>query len=102
MERVSVMVLPDIAVEIVSPSESASRLDQKVKIYLESGVAEVIVVYPEGQHLYIHTGAGVRRLRAEDTLTSEVLPGFYIRVGGVCAAVRSPYRPTASASKKTS
>jgi Uma2 family endonuclease len=51
LKRVPLTVVPDIVLEIVSPSESAINLDRKVRVYLQAGVAEVWVIYPDGQHM---------------------------------------------------
>jgi Uma2 family endonuclease len=50
---------PVIAVEVVSPSNSASDLQLKVKQYLEAGSLEVWLVYPEIRTVYVYS-AGQR------------------------------------------
>src|SRR5207237_382996 len=47
--RVPVTVPPDTAIEIVSPSESASDLERKIEAYLQAGTTEVWVIYGDGQ-----------------------------------------------------
>ncbi len=66
---------PDIAIEVVSPSESAFLLDQKVTAYLLAGVQEVWVLYHSTEHLFIHTADQVRRLDLEGTIETPLLPG---------------------------
>ncbi len=68
---------PILAVEVVS-SESATRVAQKIEIYLNGGAKAVWVVYPERQLLDVHyPGGRSRRLHAEDTLAEpELLEGF--------------------------
>jgi Uma2 family endonuclease len=85
--KVPVMEPPDIAVEIVSPSESASHLDRKVEAYLAAGASEVWVIFPDGPHMYVHTLAGARRLAATDRLDSALLPGWSIAVGDLFASL---------------
>jgi Uma2 family endonuclease len=80
LNKVPIAAVPDIVVEIVSPSESAYDLNRKVVIYLEAGVSEVMIIYPDGQHVYVHSGTGVRWLRGTDTLTSDLLPGWSLAV----------------------
>lgn len=45
---------PELAVEIVSPSDSAEDLDQKVMQYLAAGSLSVWVVYPRTRKIHIH------------------------------------------------
>jgi Uma2 family endonuclease len=75
-ERVPVLIIPDIAVEIVSPSEAAETLERKVTIYIETGVAEVWVIHTKRQYMYIHTADSVRRLRNAEALSTPLLPGW--------------------------
>ena len=83
--KAPVQTSPDIAAEIVSPSETATELDRKVRAYLEAGTAEVWVVYPDGQHLYLHTLEGARRLTAKDRLDCPLLPDWSIAVSDLFA-----------------
>ena len=78
--RVPVTVMPDIVVEIVSPSESAGGLERKVDAYLQAGIPEVWVVYPETQHVLVHSSASIRKLDASAVLDSERLPGWSLAV----------------------
>lgn len=76
--KIPVTVIPDIAVEIVSPSESARDLGRKVEAYLEAGVAEVWVIYPEDRRVSVETNQSARRLRSADLLDCALLPGWSI------------------------
>jgi Uma2 family endonuclease len=67
----------DIMIEIVSPSESASRLTAKVEFYLRNGAQSVWVVDPEARHIDVYApDRPDRAFRGSDTLTDPVLPGF--------------------------
>lgn len=69
---------PDLAVEIVSPSETAYSVEAKVDEYLRAGVRLVWLVYPETQ-VVIEYAAGwqMRRLAVGDSLDGgDVVPGF--------------------------
>ncbi|MCZ2147496.1 MAG: Uma2 family endonuclease [Bryobacterales bacterium] len=79
--KVPVSEMPVIVVEIVSPSESAFGVDKKIGIYLQSGISEVWVIYPETKHLYVHTASGVRRLTSSAIMESALLPGWSLPVG---------------------
>jgi Uma2 family endonuclease len=64
----------EIAVEVVSPSESASDIERKVDLLLRSGSQAVWVVYPESKtvHVFSPDGTSVRR-GIGDTLTAPFL-----------------------------
>ncbi|MDP9379938.1 MAG: Uma2 family endonuclease [Chloroflexota bacterium] len=74
---------PDLAVEIVSPSDTAQKLHAKVREYLEAGTRIVWVIWPDEHAVSVYTADenGSRELRAEDELSGgDVLPGFRVRV----------------------
>jgi Uma2 family endonuclease len=73
--------VPNIAIEVISKSESAEDAEIKVQEYLTAGVDEVWQVYPEARVVHIRSASGVRELRPDQTLESPVLPGFSVRVG---------------------
>lgn len=75
-------IAPDLAVEIVSPSDTADEVRAKVSEYLAAGTTEVWVVYPRRRELVAHTPDGFARTYGpEATLTStELLPGFSLAV----------------------
>ncbi len=68
---------PDLAVEVISPSERASESIRKVDLYLKHGSREVWRVYPEIRQVVTHTAAGdIRKFAAADVLATALLPGF--------------------------
>ncbi len=73
---------PDLAVEIVSPSENLKDLHQKVLEYFESGAREVWLLFPDRQQVYRYKALlEVEVLHADDTLTGgALLPNFQVRV----------------------
>jgi Uma2 family endonuclease len=76
-------VPPTLAVEVISPNDTAVEVALKVQAYLDAGVPLVWVVEPESRTVQIHRAAGPGAiLRGNDELTGEeVLPGFRCRVG---------------------
>ena len=63
---------PDLAVEIVSPDDTAKEVADKVAAYLAARAPRVWVVRPEGQTVTVHTqGGDVRTLGLGDLLTSD-------------------------------
>ena len=69
---------PDLAVEVVSPTNAAAEIEQKVAEYLAAGSAEVWVVYPRTRTVVVHRADGTaRRLGEDDEIDGgEVLPDF--------------------------
>jgi Uma2 family endonuclease len=70
-------IIPDIAAEVLSPSETPRMINRKLKQYFAAGVKEVWLIHPEAREVEICTGAGVPDTLADgDSLTSRLLPGF--------------------------
>lgn len=71
-------VVPELAVEVVSPNDVAEDLINKVKAYLKAGVRLVWVVYPPTGWLVVFEPSGrCRYLTAADELDGNaVLPDF--------------------------
>jgi Uma2 family endonuclease len=67
---------PDIAIEVISPSESAVALDLKTASYLDAGVQEVWLLFHESEHLFIYTAESVRRLDRSSNIETPLLPGW--------------------------
>jgi Uma2 family endonuclease len=69
---------PDLAVEIVSPHDTATEIQQKVEEYLAAGTRLVWIVYPRQRSVVVHYPNGTARtLREADSLDGEdVVPGF--------------------------
>ena len=75
-------VVPDLAVEVVSPSDTQPEVDEKVALYMDAGVPLLWVAYPKRRVVRVHRpdrepvefGEG-------DVLDGEdVLPGFRLPV----------------------
>jgi Uma2 family endonuclease len=73
---------PDLAVEVLSPSDSPRRVQDKVGEYLEAGVRLVWVIDPENRRAVIYRAlSSVDRIDASGELDGEdVLPGFRCRL----------------------
>lgn len=84
-------VVPDLAVEIVSPNDLFSEVQVKVEEYLEAGVQMVWVIDPDTRTVVEYRLSGeVRRLRATDNLSGgEVLPEFQCSVADLFPPVES-------------
>ena len=72
---------PDLAVEIVSPSNSAEDLEIKVKQYLQAGAKQVWVLYPKTQNIHVFSANVTTVLGRTQLLTgADLLPGFSVKV----------------------
>ena len=68
---------PDLAVEVISPSDSFSEVNVKVLEYLRAGTRLVIVVDPEKQTATMRTRTSTTDLAIDDTLSGgDVVPGW--------------------------
>jgi Uma2 family endonuclease len=69
---------PDLVVEIISPSETAQDVHEKVKDYLRAGTRLIWLVYPDNETVMEYRAPEQARvLTADDDLQGgDVLPGF--------------------------
>lgn len=69
---------PDLAVEIVSPSERSRSVARKIEEYLRFGSAAVMVIHPREQTVHIHrAGSPTVTLGPADSLEiPELFPGW--------------------------
>jgi Uma2 family endonuclease len=71
---------PDLAIEVVSPSDTARHLKRKVDAYRQDGSKSVWIVYPEARSVMVHTGNSVRELSGDQTITDPLLRGFSVPI----------------------
>jgi Uma2 family endonuclease len=76
---------PDIAIEIVSPGNTATDLEEKIDQYLAAGGRAVWVVYPKLRRVHVHRADGtITALSGDQQLTAEdILPGLSIPVASL-------------------
>jgi Uma2 family endonuclease len=67
---------PEIAIEVVSPTDTAKHLNQKVHAYLNGGAKSVWVVYPEERSVEVYREGLMQDLMADQPITDPLLPGF--------------------------
>ncbi len=73
-------VVPNLAIEIVSPSNGANEIVEKIEDYFNVGVERVWVVFPTVGKVYDYTGpSSVQVLNRTQTLDGgKLLPGFLL------------------------
>jgi Uma2 family endonuclease len=71
-------VIPDLAVEVISRSNTADAVAGKLEEYFLAGVRQVWVVYPATSKIYVYESlTQVRILQMGDELQSDpLIPGF--------------------------
>ena len=76
---------PDLAIEVLSPSNRAGEIHAKVADYLAAGARVIWIVDPKHRSITVHeTLLAPRRLGPQDVLDGgEVLPGFSIPVEAI-------------------
>lgn len=73
---------PDLAVEVVSPADTATEVLEKVSEYLAAGAASVWIVYPDTHQVVVHSPDGTARTynEQEELTCPDLLPGFTCRL----------------------
>ena len=71
-------LVPDLAIEIVSPTNSASEVQKKIYEYFEAGVIRVWIIYPEQKSIHIYSSPKqIQGLQLGDELDGgDLIPGF--------------------------
>jgi len=77
--------MPDVAVEIKSPSDTFSLMRDKAAAYLEKGTKLVWLIYSEQRMVEVYApGVDLKILTERDTLDGgEVLPGFVLAISDI-------------------
>jgi Uma2 family endonuclease len=71
---------PELAIEVVSPNDTAAHLKSKVDVYLQAGAKTVWVIYPGARSVMIYSGQSLRELRGDQMIDDPLLPGFSVPV----------------------
>ena len=75
---------PDLAIEVISPTDRLTRVRDKVRDWLEHGTLMVIVVNPRNRTVQVYTADGVVELTETETLDGgDVVPGWSMPVAGI-------------------
>ena len=76
---------PDLAVEVMSPSDTVRQVDEKAKAWLAAGTAMVWIVNPAWRTVTVYSSANdIKTLTEDDDLDGQdVLPGFRCRVSEI-------------------
>jgi len=91
-------VVPDLAVEVISPNDVFKDVLAKVREYFHYGVQVVWVIAPEERQVYVYDApTHVRILTGQDELMGgEVVPGFRLPLGQLFQHAAAPTTALAS------
>lgn len=83
---------PDLVVEVMSPTDSAVELSEKIDAYFAAGTRLLWVVYPRQRRIVVYDAPLQSHILTEaDTLDGgEVLPGFSTPVSKIFAVLDPP------------
>jgi Uma2 family endonuclease len=78
-------VAPDLAIEVISPTNTALEIQQKITLYRSAGVRLTWAVYPETRQCIIHRLDGtMSQVEGDGILAGEdVVPGFECRIAAL-------------------
>ena len=75
---------PDLAVEVMSPSDRRARFERKINIWLDFGTRSVWVVDPRKRTVEVIHANGKRQLFEETAeLVDDTVPGFHVAVSEI-------------------
>ena len=85
-------VVPTLTVEVISPNDAVTELEEKLRDYFDAGVRLVWVLNPTLRRVYVYESfTAVRILQENDELDGAgVLPGFRLRVADLFAVLSLP------------
>lgn len=80
-----VYVVPDLVIEIISPTEKPYKIRQKLREYIDNGVQQVWQVFPDDHEIVVNLPDGTARTYREGDIISggNLLPGFTLAVTNV-------------------
>jgi Uma2 family endonuclease len=74
-------IIPEIAAEVLSPSDTPRMIHRKMKQYFAAGVKEIWLIDPESKEVEIWTALQLtRELSGDAEITSPLLPGFALKL----------------------
>ena len=78
-------IVPDLMIEVVSPSNSAIGINKKRNEYFRAGARQVWVVYPEERELHVYDAPKTSRILGpgDELDGGPLLPGFRLPVASL-------------------
>lgn len=91
-------VIPDLAVEVISPTDLYQEVVGKVREYFYAGVRAVWIVLPRERQVYVYSSP-IRVEILDETADfhgGDVLPGFRLQLGNVFPSIAQAEPPSGS------
>jgi Uma2 family endonuclease len=77
LDRSPIDGAPALAIEVISPNNTAQDTVKKIQQFLRAGCRSVWIVYPTMRFVEVHSAEGVYRVQEPETLKEEaLLSGF--------------------------
>jgi Uma2 family endonuclease len=85
-------VIPDLAVEVLSPGNTKKEMERKLKDYFQAGVRLVWLVQPKTQTAEVYTSPTKKRKIGKDQALDggDVLPGFSLPLPQLFDSIKRP------------
>jgi Uma2 family endonuclease len=75
---------PDLAIEVISPSDRKGYIERKLLLWLATGTRSVWLVNPRSRTVEVISSLSDRRILHEtDELADDIVPGFRVRVSEI-------------------
>ena len=77
---------PDLAIEVISPNDRYTEVNEKISDWLAAGTRMVVVVNPRNRTVNVHTTDSTTTLAMGDTLDGgDVVPGWQMPLSDIFA-----------------
>jgi Uma2 family endonuclease len=73
-EQIYLRGAPDLAIEVITPTDLELHLQRKVDSYLTYGSTSVWIVYPEAKSVMVYRADGITNLKATQFISDPLLP----------------------------
>jgi Uma2 family endonuclease len=90
LDRSPVDGAPALAVEVISPSNSAQDVAKKKQQYLHAGCNVVWIVYPSLRLVEVHSASESRQAREPELLRDELFDGFSLSLSYIFDGQEEP------------
>ena len=77
---------PDVAIEVISPNDSFSEVEEKKDRYLAAGTRAVVIVDPRRFTVHVFRTSGLTKVT--DALTLDEIPGWSMTLDDIFTTVR--------------
>jgi Uma2 family endonuclease len=77
---------PAVAIEVVSPGNTAEALDLKTELYFQYGAREVWRFYPKTRQAWVQIAGSSQVSIEREAIRTSLLPGFELKIAEIFAA----------------